>query len=47
MLLVKCSLYLSSKLVGKFEGNDVVDTDLLKGLKEVRGFLVRGFREGF
>ena len=25
VLLVKCSLYLSSKFVGKFGGNDVVD----------------------
>ena len=37
---VKCSLHLSSKFVGKLGGKKVLRSDFLKGLKEVRGFLV-------
>ena len=31
--LVKCSLYLSSKLVEKFEGNDVVGIWFIEGVE--------------
>ena len=41
MLLIKKSLYLSSKFVGKFSGKILLDFDLLlKGLKLVTRFLV-------
>ena len=33
ILLVKCSLYLSSKFVGKFGGNDVVEIWLIEGFE--------------
>ena len=32
-LLVRCSLYLLSKFVGKFGGNDVVDVRLIEGVE--------------